>query len=151
MCLNKKTIKGTIVFFRLIDANYKILLTGMSTLMWLIVSPAIADVYPPTAAIHKAKCANIAVLYRDIEAKKRLSVLTPVEDTVLLSSHYCVSFFSQDKPTSFKVDKAARIASRYAAVGELLRSDAEKVAFAHLFLQQLSRKYAVLPRTNINN
>lgn len=91
-----------------------------------------------------AKCKNNGVLYKEIIDNDRLTKLTPIDDAVLLSKHYCVGFFLSVKRASFKLDKAAKMASRYYAVGDLLRTDAEKVAFAHLFLQKLSRKKWVL-------
>jgi hypothetical protein len=97
-------------------------------------------------------CANTN-LYRQTSEEQRKTAVTPNDDLVLLSKHYCVGFTdlstvkSSSLPTKMSNIEALVMFGRYNKVWRALSTTEEKVMFAHLYLKQLSKKALILPQT----
>lgn len=103
----------------------------------------------------RQNCNHTTTLYSALTSQERNGNLTPVDSNVLSSPHYCVGYldklgYLETKP-GLTEQEVRHIRTRYNLVWSNLKSDDEKVAFAHRFLKAFSQDTVVYAKTGIDN
>lgn len=101
----------------------------------------------PAIAYEQQQCSNTDFLSIRLKLRERLDNHYFEGSTVLSSPHYCVAyrdnFNAQNSKSLLTTAEVHFIRARYNWVWSKLKSDDEKVAFAHLFLKEFSQRYLV--------
>ncbi len=141
--------------FKAIQMKNTIILTALfvSMLPALMVGSAQAFEVEQSSAKSKLDCRDVKLLRDATKEQRKLTVLktSTGEEPFFLSEHYCFAYlraFTGDDTSqnaTHTVDEVVNIVRNYRAVFGQLRSEEQKLAFIHLYVQTLSQRAIVYP------